>query len=236
MIEYRDRLAARVESDHDLRPEQGGARAEKRTFPDGAVDRITCCRLLKTEALKHTLSGEWPRYRLNHAKRAYELDRNTEPYHRRHRRRPGRRGGQPLQGALLLAPDRRSPSGTSATSRRSSGTSTRPSSRRGPTCGSTRCSTGPSSTSGSTSSGRRSRPCRSTTTRATGKRYRSLGCWPCTHAGRVRRAERGRDHRGAQDRQVRQHRRAVGPGAGQGRRRRAGDAPARRVHVIRSRA
>jgi len=29
----------------------------KRTFPDGAVDRLTCCGLLKTEALKQTLNG-----------------------------------------------------------------------------------------------------------------------------------------------------------------------------------
>ena len=35
---------------------------------------------LKTDALKHTLSGEWPRYRLNHTKRVYELDRNTEAF------------------------------------------------------------------------------------------------------------------------------------------------------------
>ena len=29
---------------------------EKETFPDGNCDRITCCRILKSEALKHTLS------------------------------------------------------------------------------------------------------------------------------------------------------------------------------------
>ncbi len=64
-----------------------------------------------------------------------------------------------------------------------------------------------------------------------GKRYRSLGCWPCTKPVESDAAQRGRDHRRAEDRQVRQHRRALGPGAGQGRRRRAGDPPARRVHV-----
>jgi sulfate adenylyltransferase subunit 2 len=53
---------------------------EKRTFPDGAVDRVTCCSLLKTEALKRTLSGEAPRYRFNHTTRAYELDPNLDPF------------------------------------------------------------------------------------------------------------------------------------------------------------
>ena len=166
MIEYRDRLAL----EWNLTMIYGQNRQaldEKRTFPDGAIDRIACCKALKTDALKHTLSGEWPRYRLNHAKRVYELDRNTEPFTGVIVGRARRRGGQPVEGALLLAAHARSRSGTSAISRRSSGISSRPSSRRARTCGSTRCSTGPSSTSGSTSSGRRSRRSRSTTTRAT---------------------------------------------------------------------
>ncbi len=79
MIRYRDRIAAEwnlnlIYGQHEA------ALAEKRTFPDGAVDRITCCGLLKTEALRKTLSGEWPRYKFNHTLRAYERDRNTEPY------------------------------------------------------------------------------------------------------------------------------------------------------------
>ncbi len=79
MIEYRDRLAL----EWNLNMVYGQNREaldSKRTFPDGAVDRITCCRLLKTEALSHTLSGEWPRYRLNHATGKYDRDKNTEPY------------------------------------------------------------------------------------------------------------------------------------------------------------
>ena len=79
MIEYRDRLAL----EWNLTMIYGrNARAieDRQTFPDGAVDRIACCALLKTEALKQTLSGEWPRYRLNHASRRYELDTNTEPF------------------------------------------------------------------------------------------------------------------------------------------------------------
>ena len=79
MIRYRDRLAAEWNLNLIYGQNEGALR-DKRTFPDGAVDRITCCGLLKTEALKKTLSGEWPRYRFNHAKKAYELDRNTEPF------------------------------------------------------------------------------------------------------------------------------------------------------------
>ena len=79
MIRYRDRLAAEWNLNL-VYGEHREALDAKRTFPDGAVDRITCCSLLKTEALKRTLSGEWPRYRFNHARRAYERDPNTEPY------------------------------------------------------------------------------------------------------------------------------------------------------------
>ena len=79
MIQYRDRLAREWRLNM-IYGENRTALDEEQTFPAGAVDRITCCRLLKTEALAHTLSGEWPRYRLNHATGEYDLDRNTEPY------------------------------------------------------------------------------------------------------------------------------------------------------------
>lgn len=79
MISYRDRLAL----DWKLTMvygENAKALAEGTTFPAGRVDRLTCCRLLKSEALKHTLSGEWPRYRMNHKTGRYDLDENREPY------------------------------------------------------------------------------------------------------------------------------------------------------------
>ena len=79
MIAYRDRLAREWKLTMIV-GQNRQALEEKRTFPDGAVDRITCCRLLKTEALVHTLSGEWPRMRLNHSTGEYEVDRTTEPY------------------------------------------------------------------------------------------------------------------------------------------------------------
>jgi sulfate adenylyltransferase subunit 2 len=79
MIAYRDRLAAQWNLNL-IYGQNVQAIAEKRTFPDGAVDRLTCCSYLKTEALKRTLSGEWPRFRFNHVTKKYEQDRNTDPY------------------------------------------------------------------------------------------------------------------------------------------------------------
>ena len=54
--------------------------AISRRFPDGNIDRLTCCRKLKTEALKYTISGQWPRYRFDHAQDRYVLDTDKEPY------------------------------------------------------------------------------------------------------------------------------------------------------------
>lgn len=79
MIEYRDRLAREWDLDmiYGVNTE---ALERGETFPDGKTTRIECCRNLKTEALKHTLSGDWTRYRLNHKTGRYEPDRNTEPF------------------------------------------------------------------------------------------------------------------------------------------------------------
>jgi len=53
---------------------------KKLTFPDGNATRIECCRRLKTEALKNTLNGTGKRYRFNHNKGIYEEDMNSEPF------------------------------------------------------------------------------------------------------------------------------------------------------------
>jgi len=79
MIEYRDRLTREwklpmVYGENKTALEAG------QTFPDGAVDRINCCRLLKSEALKHTLNGTWPRYRFNHEADEYQVDKDAEAY------------------------------------------------------------------------------------------------------------------------------------------------------------
>lgn len=79
MIAYRDRLAREWRL-NIVYGENAEALAEKKTFPDGKTDRITCCRLLKTEALRHTINGDWPRYRFDHEKGCYTIDANTDEY------------------------------------------------------------------------------------------------------------------------------------------------------------
>lgn len=79
MIEYRDRLALEWNLDM-IYGQNEEALKNKQTFPDGNIGRIDCCKLLKTKALKHTLSGEWPRYRMNHETGQYEIAKNTEPF------------------------------------------------------------------------------------------------------------------------------------------------------------
>lgn len=79
MIEYRDRLTKewRLDMVYGINREALEAR---QTFPDGTADRLTCCRLLKTEALKNTLSGQWPRFRFNFSAEMYDIDSNCEPF------------------------------------------------------------------------------------------------------------------------------------------------------------
>ena len=79
MIAYRDRLAMEYGL-YMVYGENREALEAKNTFPDGRVSRVECCRLLKTEALTHTLNGTWPRYRLNLKTGQYELDTNTAAY------------------------------------------------------------------------------------------------------------------------------------------------------------
>lgn len=79
MVEYRDKLTREwnLNMIYGVNEE---ALKNKRTFPDGTVDRIMCCRLLKTEALRTTLNGIGPRYRFNHSTKKYEKDKNMEPF------------------------------------------------------------------------------------------------------------------------------------------------------------
>ena len=79
MIEYRDRLTREWKLNMIYGTNEE-ALVQKQTFPDKNVDRITCCRLLKTEALKNTLSGQGIRYRFNHHKDCYEKDPSGEPF------------------------------------------------------------------------------------------------------------------------------------------------------------
>lgn len=79
MIQYRDALA--IEWGLNMVYGQNAeALAQKQTFPDGAIDRVSCCKALKSEALRNTLSGKWPRYRMDHNLKKYVPDTNLEPY------------------------------------------------------------------------------------------------------------------------------------------------------------
>lgn len=79
MIKYRDDLARKWRLNM-VYGENSDALRDKQTYPDGNISRLQCCSLLKTTALKKTLSGEWDRYRLNHKSGEYEVDQNREPY------------------------------------------------------------------------------------------------------------------------------------------------------------
>ncbi|MCG8569276.1 MAG: sulfate adenylyltransferase subunit 2 [Spirochaetes bacterium] len=79
MIEYRDRLAREWGLDM-IYGQNIEALEKKQTFPDKNVDRIQCCKNLKTEALRNTLNGSWSRFRLNHETKQYEVDQNREPF------------------------------------------------------------------------------------------------------------------------------------------------------------
>lgn len=79
MIEYRDRLA-RQWNLNMIYGQNAQALADQDTYPAGKCNRIDCCRKLKTEALKNTLAGAWPRWVLNHATGQYEQLTGGEPY------------------------------------------------------------------------------------------------------------------------------------------------------------
>jgi sulfate adenylyltransferase subunit 2 len=79
MIKYRDKLARELKLNMIV-GQNRDALKKKLTFPDKKVDRLTCCRILKTDALVKTLSGEWPRYKLNLGTGKYQIDGSREPF------------------------------------------------------------------------------------------------------------------------------------------------------------
>ncbi len=79
MIQYRDDLARKWHLNM-VYGENTEAIRQQLTYQSGKVDRLGCCKNLKTDALKHTLAGDWPRYRMNHATGNYDVDANKEPY------------------------------------------------------------------------------------------------------------------------------------------------------------
>ena len=79
MIAWRDRLALAWGLDLVVGTHEA-ALAAGRTFPSGAVDRTTCCRLLKTEALRATLAATGPRWRMDHERGALVPDPRPEVF------------------------------------------------------------------------------------------------------------------------------------------------------------
>ncbi|MPW24669.1 sulfate adenylyltransferase subunit CysD [Alkalibaculum sp. M08DMB] len=79
MIQYRDDLAFKWKLTM-IYGENSKAILEKNTFPDGKIDRISCCKALKSEALKNTLSGEWDRYIMDLTTGKYIPDINRDRY------------------------------------------------------------------------------------------------------------------------------------------------------------
>ena len=79
MIEYRDKLALEWKLNM-IFGANFTALERKATFQDGNCTRIECCNNLKTEALKHTLNGTGIRFKMNHQSGKYERFLNQEPY------------------------------------------------------------------------------------------------------------------------------------------------------------
>lgn len=79
MIEYRDRLTKEWHLNMIYGVNEDAIKRDQ-TYASGNINRITCCRLLKTDALKATLSGEGVRYRFDHDKGRYEVDKSKEAF------------------------------------------------------------------------------------------------------------------------------------------------------------
>jgi len=79
MIEYRDRLAREWKLNMIVGCNRE-AIENKQTFPENNQTRLQCCRSLKSEALKHTLSGEWSRMVMDHQSSEYVPVEGGEPY------------------------------------------------------------------------------------------------------------------------------------------------------------
>ena len=80
MIEYRDRLTREWKLPM-VYGQNKSVLADGETYPNGRIDRIACCRLLKAEALKnHTQRHMAPASRFNHESDEYQVDQDTEAY------------------------------------------------------------------------------------------------------------------------------------------------------------
>lgn len=75
MITYRDRLAR----EWGLQMVVGQNREALAQGMNHTKGRLTCCKALKTEALRHTLDGSWPRLRMG-ADGKYHEETDREPF------------------------------------------------------------------------------------------------------------------------------------------------------------
>ena len=79
MIEYRNRVAMEWKLNM-IYGRNSNALDNDQSFPAGTLTRLQCCKALKSEALKHTLSGDWPRWVLNHETGRYDKTEGGKPY------------------------------------------------------------------------------------------------------------------------------------------------------------
>jgi len=79
MIAYRDQLVREWRLNMIV-GKNVGALKRRETYPDKKCSRLDCCKALKSEALKHTLSGEWPRYIFDHGCGEYVQELKPEPF------------------------------------------------------------------------------------------------------------------------------------------------------------
>lgn len=79
MIKFRDDIARKWKLNMVYGQNKEALNAGQ-TYPEGKISRLECCKALKSEALRHTLAGDWPRFRMNHKTGEYEEDQNKEPY------------------------------------------------------------------------------------------------------------------------------------------------------------
>lgn len=79
MIKYRDKLTKEWHLNMII-GKNTKALELKETFPDGKTDRINCCKLLKSEALKNTLNGKWKRFKYNNNSNQYKIDPDNTVY------------------------------------------------------------------------------------------------------------------------------------------------------------
>ncbi len=79
MIEYRNNLVKKYHINLIVGQNKNAIK-NKKTFPDGNVSRLLCCKKLKSEALNKCLSGEWERLRFDHLTEQFVIDENRDAY------------------------------------------------------------------------------------------------------------------------------------------------------------